>query len=107
MGVLNSKSEFTRCHLPRLTIDIEEWQKRRQESLEAAKKVIMEKEVDVITIMDEGGAATRFVAKRKAPNLDDRKTDRRSKKKRKLDLLEKWGEKDDDDRNLLVQADQV
>ena len=93
MGVLNSKSEFSRCHLPRLTIDIEEWQTRRLEGMKAAKQASMEREVDVVTIMNEGGAVAKMVDKRKAPTGDDLKTDRR-KKKRKLDLLENWGEKD-------------
>ena len=35
--VLNSKTEYSRCKLPRLTVDLEEWRKQRKESAEKEK----------------------------------------------------------------------
>ena len=74
--------------------------------MQAAKQASMEIEVDVVTIMNEGGAAAKMVDKRKAPTGEDRKTDRR-KKKRKLDLLENSGEKDAVSRVCLEGTDHV
>ena len=29
-GVLNSKTEYSRCHLPRLTVDMDDWRTRKK-----------------------------------------------------------------------------
>ena len=37
LGVLNSKSEYSRCGLPRISIDVEEWRKIKLEAEQAAR----------------------------------------------------------------------
>ena len=91
-GILNSKSEFSRCSLPRLTIDVDEWQRRKQEREQAAKVATMEKELDTVMIMDNGASATMLEEKRKFEQVGATQGGRR-KKKRKLNILENWGEK--------------
>ena len=48
-NVLNSKTEYSRCRLPRLTIDRDEWKKAKK--LEKSKV----KETDVVVELDEVG----------------------------------------------------
>ena len=74
--------------------------------MKAAKQASMERQVDVVTSMNEGGAVAYMVDKRKIPTGDARKTDRR-KNKRKLDLLENSGEKDAVSRVCLEGTDHV
>ena len=64
-GVLNSKSEYSRCQLPRLTIDVEEWRRKKLEGEKAVKLASVGRELDVITIMDGGASAAKLADKRK------------------------------------------
>ena len=36
--VLNSKTEYSRCKLPRLTVDLEEWRRSQEEAWQAGKE---------------------------------------------------------------------
>jgi hypothetical protein len=45
-NVLNSRTEFSRCHLPRLTIDLEEWEKHCKARDDLAKAEQESKLVD-------------------------------------------------------------
>ena len=94
-GVLNSRTEYSRCRLPRLTIDRSEW-----ELAEMARKeiedVTIRNEMEVINEDDilgkEGGAiwsmgrSISHTGKRKEPGIEERK-----RKKRKLDVVVDWG----------------
>jgi hypothetical protein len=101
-GVLNSKSEYSRCKLPRLTIDIEEWQKKKKEGEKAAKEASKEYVLEeIIDVMDDGGAAAKMIDKRKL----DQEGNGRRKKKRKLEILTGWGERDENAGECGVQDD--
>ena len=90
-GILNSKTEYSRCRLPRLTIDVEEWRRKRQEAEEAAKDASRKLDGDATEIMDDGAAATKLEDKRKIAQ-HEQEGGGRKRKRRKLDLLADWGE---------------
>ena len=37
-GVLNSKTEYSRCRVPRLVVDMEEWKKKKKRKKEGGKR---------------------------------------------------------------------
>ena len=89
---MNSRSEYSRCHIPRLTIDMEDWKERKhaeQKGIEQAAASIETKEVD---IMEGGAAASMMVEKRK--KCQEKGSDGKRRKKRKLDTLVEWGVRD-------------
>ena len=91
--MLNSKTEYSRCQLPRLTIDVEEWRRKRQEAEQAAKDASRMLDEEVTEIMGDGAAATKSEDKRKiAQHAHEGSGCGRKRKKRKLDLLVDWGE---------------
>ena len=58
--MLNSKSEYSRCSLPRLSIDVEKWRKKKLEA-EQATKLATETvglEVSDLTVNEEAAFRT-------------------------------------------------
>ena len=83
LGVLNSKSEYLRCSLPCLSIDVEEWRRKRLECEQVAKLATETGELEMVDIMVSKVAAE----KGKISQVGDN----RRKKKRKLEVLVNWG----------------
>ena len=90
MEILNSKSEYSRCQIPRLTIDMEGWKANNL----PAKKVLKPKEstkdaedeeMKVIEIMEDN--SRRMDMKRKSEEIGKKRC-----KKMKFERLEGWGE---------------
>ena len=100
-GVLNSRAEFSRCHLPRLVIDHESWrmnkvnEKKSQETIteedgfkdgedwEAMVSSLMEDEIEMVSLQKK---AKNIVAKRKAEETG------KPAKRKKLNNIDGWGE---------------
>ena len=83
-GVLNSKTEYSRCRLPRLTVDIEEWMSKKKE-----EKKILEPipELGMEWLNEEWDGEIKE-EKRKPEDTANIK-----QKRRKLEPLVGWGEK--------------
>jgi hypothetical protein len=102
--VLNSRTEYSRCRLPRLTINHEEWEKNKIKE-KAQTEAIDKETVKICSGMEEDKEflmAGGVVLKRKNPIKPSVKS-----KKRKLEILEDWGEKSSksegiDIRNWLI-----
>ena len=100
--ILNSKSEFNRCRVPRLRIDQESWNSMRKKVVvveagqEEDEHAVHEVEDDDLLEMEILGKAEesgrRFDAKRKQEDETAVKDEGRKKKKRKFDTLVNWGE---------------
>ena len=89
-GVLNSKSEYSRCRIPRLTIDQDEWRtmkKAERKELEPPTP-IQEEELDdgYEEPIIEG---TGYEEKKRKQNI----TDSANSKRRKLEETSTWGKK--------------
>ena len=101
--ILNSKTEFNGCKVPRLKIDLEGWRKERDmgkattnppegEMGDADLTGMMELEFDQeISLADMENSARRDDTKRKADGSEKV----RKAKKRKLEKLVNWGMEDD------------
>ena len=110
-NILNSKSEYSRCRVPRLRIDKEEWKVDEQkDAKEKKKKKDLEEQAKVVEdSLLMGGAAwdisSRGVTSKKRDG-EEEKPGKRKNKKRKLELLVGWGEEndrnDDEDSNQEV-----
>ena len=88
-GVLNSKAEYSRCRVPRLTINKEEW-KGRDEAKGKEEEPIKDNQEEVL---ESGGSAwdiSRCSEKRRRKEGGGRKS-----KRRKYELLVGWGEGND------------
>ena len=85
-GILNSKSEYNRCRVPRLKVDLEGW-KAEQKSEENASH---DEDVNYSRDREAENSLQERDVKRKTPDLPD--PDTRRSKKRKLELLSNWGE---------------
>ena len=117
-NVLNSRTEYSRCRLPRLTIDREEWKTAKQQERKGVDdeekspfdEELSEEEMKWLT--DEQGVMAawneenaRKESKRKS---NDGVRDDRSAKRKKLDVMVDWGEdrekeeKQGDIRSLLL-----
>ena len=92
VDILNSKSEYSRCRVPRLQVDMEGWTAaRKKESEEEARKTnTTEEEAKDKAQMDEfllvERSTRRLESKRKETGQE------RRKKKMKFDRLVGWGE---------------
>ena len=103
-NVLNSRTEYSRCRLPRLTIDKEEWktakEKEKKASAEEAATVVdalTEEELAWLT-EEESSMATCNGEKQREQSM--RKTEdqeRRGSKRKKLDLIVDWVEHGEDE----------
>ena len=103
LGVLNSKAEFSRCSLPRLTIDVEEWRRKKLEYEQAAKLATETEGLEVMDNMLNEVAAFKVEKRKFSQDGDGRR-----KKKRKLEVLVNWGEKMEvrplqDDRDIQIE----
>ena len=91
--ILNSKSEYSRCRVPRLTVDMEGWKSKNDKN---ANEIFQKDEdldeqemvLELLRAEAEDSLSEREQPKRKKENA---KTGARAKR-RKLDLLIGWGE---------------
>ena len=111
-GVLNSKSEYSRCRIPRLVIDHDEWSKmKKKEKDELENK---NEETEIVTILENGEEIRDVRAEELEINLQERRQPKRkaeleekpAKKKRKFDLLDNWGT-DEGDYNENEKEDNI
>ena len=87
-AVLNSKTEYSRCKLPRLTVDVEEWMKQRDIMMrDEQERDRMKMDEMVNTSVDSVDSSE----KRKS-QITDKNDGRRKKKRRRLEPLVEWGE---------------
>ena len=105
--ILNSKSEFSRCRIPRLRLDMDEWQTKKknistlQEEEACIKEPTGRQDDDKDLIEDLGMLETeagRMDKKRKGD------TPARKSKRRKLEKLEGCGEMASTDAQLGIEA---
>ena len=105
-GVLNSKSEYSRCRIPRLVIDHDEWSKmKKKEKDELEKK---NEVTEIVTILENGEEIRDVRAEELEIDLQERRQPKRkaeieekpAKKKRKYDLLDNWGIDEEDSNDV-------
>ena len=87
-NVLNSRTEYSRCTIPRLTIDKERWKTRKTEEL----KEVNQEEDPKIDLVELRGTAWLLGLPAGAPQKRKNEQGGRKPKKRKLEKLENWGE---------------
>ena len=91
VGILNSKTEYSRCRFPRLVIDREEWKQSKKEEKKALEKNEDTEETDLETVsnreMDTENDTNRMETKRKKGKAGNEQS-----KRRKLEPLVDWGE---------------
>ena len=85
-GILNSKSEYNRCRVPRLRVDLEGWKVEQNTKKTASQEEGLNNSRD----MEAEASLQEREVKRKTPDLSDQNT--RKSKRRKLELLNNWGE---------------
>jgi hypothetical protein len=94
-GVLNSKTEYSRCRVPRLVVDMEEWRKKKMEERKDLEAVTPPTDHDDLGLeMESSGrevAAPTYELKRK------KQVGGPKGKRRKLEPLVDWGEVDGHD----------
>ena len=86
-NVLNSKTEYSRCTLPRLTVDREQWKQKDKKEAQEVKI-----EVDEIDLMELRGTAWQLGLESVTSKKRKNEQGGRKAKKRKLEKLENWGE---------------
>ena len=90
---MNSKTEYSRCRLPRLVIDNEEWKKSKKEEKKNLEKETVSNENELDNDSNRGMENetdnNRMESKRKKGNNNSGQA---KTKKRKLDPLVDWGE---------------
>ena len=64
-GILNSRSEYSRCQIPRLTINMEDWKERKHAEQKGIEQAAASMETNEVDIMEGGAAASMMVEKRK------------------------------------------
>jgi hypothetical protein len=92
--ILNSKSEYSRCRVPRLTVDMEGWKSKKEKDgifVKDGNLTEQEMVLELIRAEAEDSLAEVDQPKRKQ---DNPKAGRKAKR-RKLDLLVGWGEAND------------
>ena len=101
--MLNSKSEYSRCRIPRLVIDQEAWRmnkkKEKQELEVVEEEIIMHVNVDgeeCINVLEEERVLEMVETKNKvAAKRRNEKTDKPAAKRKKLENLVDWGKDDE------------
>ena len=83
-GLLNSKTEYSRCRLPRLTVDMDEWRSKKKEEKKSLEPIPNEG----MEWMEEEWDGEIKEEKRKPDEMRIVKN-----KRMKLDPLVDWGEK--------------
>ena len=90
---MNSKTEYSRCRLPRLVIDNEEWRKAKKEERKDLEKEKDEPETDEETIHSRGLEKEKDINRMETKRKKQiGKAGNGQAKKRKLDPLIDWGE---------------
>ena len=92
-GVLNSKTEYSRCKLPRLMVDVEEWKKQRDIMMEVEqvrdKRIVDKLREDENLLLNTGNGTQ----KRRSEEFNDgQHGTKRVRKKLRLEPLTEWGE---------------
>ena len=90
INILNSKSEYSRCRVPRLRVDMEEWKTKRASQSLGKTSLQEEQNEEIIKdleMIEEG--VRRKESKRKG---DPEVGSKRSSKRRKFARLTNWGE---------------
>jgi hypothetical protein len=90
INILNSKSEYSRCQVPRLRVDMEEWKTKRASQSQGKTSLQEEQSEEIIKdleMIEEG--VRRKESKRKG---DPEVGSKRSSKRRKFARLTNWGE---------------
>ena len=93
-GILNSKSEYSRCRVPRLRIDMEGWARLKEDQASGAirENVVLEEEAnkDLEEVEDEERRLERKRGAEKEVEIEESRP--RKKRKTKFPRLEAWGE---------------
>jgi hypothetical protein len=85
-GILNSRSEYSRCRVPRLRLDMEGWKRLKKEKVQDKGHLATIEEVEAgLGSMEDD--LRRQASKRGAEEKVEKRT-----KKRKFPRLEGWGE---------------
>ena len=91
-NTLNSKTEYNRCRIPRLTIDHDVWNMMKRQQMKQREEEIMNMEEELkpteMEDMENVIGPNKVISKRK-----DKPSIRTNAKKLKLTKLEEWGEK--------------
>ena len=89
--ILNSKGEYNRCRVPRLRVDMTEWQQKQQQKC-PPKEPSNQRDNSDLESEFENSLEQRDDHKRKKREHEEEKVARKPKRIR-LDILEGWGEK--------------
>ena len=105
-GVLNSKTEYSRCRVPRLVVNMEEWIKKKVEEKKELEQIpeevtIQQEDIEQSQVVDM--AAPTYESKRKQQAGGPKS------KRRKLEPLINWGEDAENDiwEEWLASKEQV
>ena len=92
--ILNSKSEYSRCRVPRLTVDMEGWKSKSETAKVVKESIQMEGDITEQELVMEvlRADAEESLAEREQPKRKENVELGCKAKRRKLDLLEGWGE---------------
>ena len=106
-NVLNSRTEYSRCRVPRLTIDKEEWKTAKK-----SERKLLEAKESVVSMEDEGRAQRRMEEdmttwqekiireKSKRKPLESKE---RPAKRKNLDRLVEWGVRTADEKRCKLR----
>ena len=98
MEILNSRSEYSRCRVPRLQIDQEPWLNRKKDKgVEKSKEDVPVPAKPMDDIPEETWNRVEDEARRLETKRKGTSERSRPKKKRKFAKLEGWGDPDDQD----------
>ena len=93
--ILNSKTEFSRCKIPRLRLDMEEWQNNKKKISTLQGEKVCVKESTVGQDADQGLIRDLDMLEKQARRMEKKRkgneTERKSKRRR-LEKLVGWGE---------------
>ena len=108
-GVLNSKTEYSRCRVPRLVVDMEEWKKKKIEEKKEVEGVPPPTTEDNINLNLEMENQAREIA---PPTYEGKRKSQvggPKGKRRKLEPLVDWGEVEGHDiwEDWLLKEDEV
>ena len=110
-NVLNSKSEYTRCRIPRLVIDQVEWKKHKQNEKSELERndepeeiVTLETGEQVMEVREEERTLGQQEKRNKVQKRKEVEAmEKPANKRRKFDLMTEWG---DGDGNLNSETEQ-
>jgi hypothetical protein len=88
--VLNSKTEYSRCRIPRMTIDREEWKEKKKQEVARMEDRVGDLEVE-LDLREIGGAAWQLGGVRENAKRKNTAQPGRASKRKKMDKLVDWG----------------